>query len=202
MRVGLLGGTFDPVHLGHLVLADACREGARLDQVWFVPSFRPPHKIEVKITRFETRADFVELALAGQTQFKVERVEAELPVPSYTAQTLAELRARHPNHTFALILGEDSLAEFATWHMPQELARGAEIVAVPRPGFAEVGAADFAAALGLAESEVRLTRVAAPLIDISSRRLRADVAAGRSTRFRVPRAVEEVIRERKLYRAN
>ncbi len=90
MRIGIFGGTFDPVHMGHLILAEQCRTQARLDEVWFVPSHSPPHKD--KITRFDQRCDMLELATAGHPAFRIDRIEKDLPEPSYTARTLEQLR--------------------------------------------------------------------------------------------------------------
>ncbi len=200
MRIGLFGGTFDPIHLGHLILAERCREDAGLDEVWFLPSYRPPHKAGAAVTRFEHRCDMVALAIVGQPLFRVEPIEKELPPPSYTAETLAELRRRRPDDSFALILGADSLIDLPHWHEPRRVLEQAEVVVAPRPGV-EVWTADrLAAAVGLPREAVRLTAVACPLIEIASRDLRRRVADGRSIRFLVPRPVEEYIREKGLYR--
>lgn len=199
MRVGIFGGTFDPVHVGHLILAEQCRDRAGLDEVWFLPSYQPPHKAPAGVSRFEHRADMLELATAGHPHFRVDRIERELPPPSYTAETLAELRRRHPDHDFHLMLGADSLPDLPAWYQPERVVGQAGLVVVPRPG-SEVWTADrLAAALGLEASAVRLQAVDGPLIGIASRDLRRAVADGRSVRYQVPRAVEEYIRERKLY---
>src|SRR5438128_7387970 len=102
MRVGIFGGTFDPVHLGHLILAEQCREQGRLDQVWFVPAPRPPHKDEDALTKFEQRAEMLRLAVAGQPAFRVDECEKDRTGLSYTVDTLAELGRRHPGHEFFL----------------------------------------------------------------------------------------------------
>ena len=100
MRIGIFGGTFDPVHMGHLILAEQCRTQAGLDEVWFMPAAHPPHKSGAALTRFEQRCEMIELAIAGHPSFKVERIEKDLPPPSYTAETLAELQRRHPADDF------------------------------------------------------------------------------------------------------
>ena len=201
MRIGLFGGTFDPIHLGHLILAERCREEAGLEEVWFLPSYVPPHKTERTITRFEQRCEMVALATAGQPAFRVERIEKELPPPSFTSETLAELRARHPEHEFSLVIGGDSLQEFPTWHNPRKVLELARLVAVPRPGTSAVTAGELAAKLELPAERVRLLLVECPAIDIASREIRARVKEGKSIRFLVPRSIEEYIRERKLYLA-
>src|SRR5580700_983123 len=97
-KIAVFGGTFDPVHLGHLIIAEQTREQAKLDQVWFVPSARPPHKLDKPITPFERRAEMLQLALAGQSNFRVEPIEKDRPGPSFTADTLADLHRVHPEH--------------------------------------------------------------------------------------------------------
>jgi nicotinate-nucleotide adenylyltransferase len=200
MRIGILGGTFDPIHMGHLILAEQCRDQAKLDQVWVMPSAHPPHKADQPVTRFEQRCEMIELAIAGHPVFRVERIEKELPPPSYTAETLAELRRRHPTDEFALIVGADSLVDMPQWYEPRRVLEQAEVVAVPRPGVETWTADRLAAAVGLSREAVRLTTVNCPLIEIASRDLRQRVAEGRSIRFLVPRAVEEYVRDKKLYR--
>src|SRR5215470_13076021 len=105
MRVGVFGGTFDPVHLGHLILAEQCREQGRLDQVWFLPSAHPPHKLHERLTRFDQRVEMLQLALAGHESFRIEEIEKELPAPGYTVDTVAALHRRHPGDEFLLLTG-------------------------------------------------------------------------------------------------
>jgi nicotinate-nucleotide adenylyltransferase len=200
MRIGLFGGTFDPVHLGHLILAEQGREQGHLDEVWFVPSAHPPHKREQPLTRFEQRCDMLELATAGHPHFRIERIEKELPPPSYTVQTVSELRQRHPDHEFFLILGADGLADLPGWYQPQQLVSQVGLLVAPRPGVSLWTAERLANVLGLNPVQVRLHYIACPLIEIASRELRQAVARGWSIRYLVPRAVEEYIRERGLYR--
>ncbi len=201
MRIGIFGGTFDPVHVGHLILAERCREDAGLDAVWFLPSYKPPHKSDRELTRFEQRCEMVTLATTGQPFFRMEPIERELPPPSYTTQTLAELKDRHPEHTFSLVLGADCLPDLPGWHQPQRILEQAELIVVPRPGVEFWNRNQLATALGINEVQVRMQVVTCPLIEIASRDLRRRVADGHTIRYLVPRAVEEYIRERKLYRA-
>ena len=199
MRIGILGGTFDPIHVGHLILAERCREDANLDEVWFLPAYSPPHKPDQQLTRFEHRCDMVTLATTGQPQFRVNTIERELPPPSYTAETLAELRHRHPEHTFHLILGADCLPDFPKWHEPARVLEQAELVVVPRPGVESWTAKRLTESLGLPELSARLHSVECPMMEIASRDIRQRVATGKTIRFLVPRSVEEFIRERRLY---
>ncbi len=200
MRIGIFGGTFDPVHIGHLILAEQCRAQSHLDEVWFVPSYQPPHK-DKGVTRFESRCDMLELAVAGHGAFKIDRIEKELPEPSYTARTLGELYARHPGNEFFLLLGSDCLPDLPGWYEPRLVLARAGLVVAPRPGVMLWTADRLAKALGVPESEVRLRFVACPPIDLASRELRRSIGNGMSIRYMVPRAVEEYIRERKLYTA-
>lgn len=201
MRIGIFGGTFDPVHMGHLILAEQCRDQAKLDEVWFLPSYLPPHKAGAGVTRFEQRCDMLDLAVAGHPAFRIDRIEKELPEPSFTARTLAELHARHPGNEFFLLMGSDCLPDLPSWYEPRQVIELAGLVVVPRPGVMLWTAERLAKALGVDVSAVRLRFVACPMIEIASRELRRAVADGMSVRYMVPRAVEEYVRERKLYTA-
>ena len=201
MRSGIFGGTFDPVHMGHLILAEQCRDQAKLDEVWFLPSYIPPHKAGAGVTRFEQRCDMLDLAVAGHPAFRIDRIEKELPEPSFTARTLAELHARHPGNEFFLLMGSDCLPDLPSWYEPRQVIELAGLVVVPRPGVMLWTAERLAKALGVDVSAVRLRFVACPMIEIASRELRRAVADGMSVRYMVPRAVEEYVRERKLYTA-
>ena len=199
MRIGIFGGTFDPVHTGHLILAEQCRDQAGLDEVRFMPSFDPPHKPGHSITRFEQRCDMLELAIAGHPAFRIERIEKELPPPSYTAATLTELHRRNAGHELFLLTGSDQLPDLPMWHQPVKVVEQAELVVVPRPGVMLWTAERLAKALGVETKTVRVRLVACPMIEIASRELRRAMADGLSVRYLLPRAVEEYIRERKLY---
>jgi nicotinate-nucleotide adenylyltransferase len=201
MRIGIFGGTFDPVHIGHLILAEQCRDQARLDEVWFLPSYHPPHKADKGLTRFEQRCEMLELAVAGHAAFKVDRIEKELPEPSYTARTLDELHKRHPDTDFFLLLGSDCLPDLPGWYEPRKVIAQAGLLVAPRPGVMLWTAERLAAALTVPPSEVRMQLIACAPIDLASRELRRSVADGMSIRYMVPRAVEEYIRDRKLYTA-
>jgi nicotinate-nucleotide adenylyltransferase len=201
MRIGVFGGTFDPVHLGHLILAEQCREQARLEQVWFVPSARPPHKPDLAITSFDRRADMLQLALAGQPTFRVEPLERDRPGPSFTADTLDELHRRDPAAELFLLLGSDCLPDLPSWHEPQRIVERATLLMVARPGFPVWTSNQVAETIGLANVDrVRMLMITMPPIGISSRDLRQRAAEGRSLLYQVPRAVEVYIKEKGLYR--
>ncbi len=199
MRVGVFGGTFDPVHTGHLILAEQCREQGRLDEVWFVPAPRPPHKEEGVLTRFDQRVEMLALATAGNSSFRIDELEKDRSGPSYTADTLAELRRGHPGHEFFLLVGSDTLADLPNWHEPRRLLESAGLLVMARPGNPVLSADELRGRLGPGAPPVRLEVVETPLIDISSRDLRRRARAGRSLRYFLPRAVECYIRDKRLY---
>jgi nicotinate-nucleotide adenylyltransferase len=202
MRVGIYGGTFDPVHVGHLILAEQAREQARLDEVWFVPAFRQPLKEGQAVTRFEQRVEMLAMAIAGNPAFRIDELEKERPGPSYTVDTLAELRRRHPGTTFLLVVGGDALVDLPAWRDPQGIVAQVGLVVMARPGVPMLSAAELRRRLDLpADRLLQLEVIQAPLmIDVSSRDLRRRVAEGRSIRYCVPRAVEVYVHEKGLYR--
>lgn len=197
MRLGLFGGTFDPVHYGHLLLAEQCREQCALDEVWFLPAGNPPHKPEVTITDGKLRADMLELATAGMPQFRVNRMELSRGGKTYTVDTLAELHTEDPQRELYFLIGADSLDDLPTWREPRRIAELATLVAVNR---GDRPLPDVAAICGqVGVSRERIWLVTMPGIDLSASDLRRRVRAGRSIRFMTPRAVEMYISEHRLY---
>jgi nicotinate-nucleotide adenylyltransferase len=200
-RIGVFGGTFDPVHVAHLIMAEQCREQGRLDQVWFVPAARPPHKEGRPRTPFAQRVEMLALAIAGQPAFRVEELEKDRPGPSYTADTLAELHRRHPEVALFLLVGSDTLADLPHWHEPMRVLETAGLLIWPRPNSPVPPVEALRAGLNLPPSLPRDYQVMhGPLIDISSSDLRLRAREGRSLRYLVARAVECYIREKHLYR--
>lgn len=201
MRIGVFGGTFDPVHVGHLILAEQCREQGRLDLVLFVPAARPPHKQDRQLTPFDQRAEMLALAVAGQPAFRVDDLEKDRPGPSYTVDTLAELHRRYDGAELLLILGADMLEDLPRWHEPAGIAARAGLLVVARPGWQppslERLQEDMRLPAGVA---LRQQVVQVPLIDIASRDLRGRATEGRSLRYLVPRAIEAYIADKHLYR--
>jgi nicotinate-nucleotide adenylyltransferase len=206
MRIGVYGGSFNPVHLGHLLAAECSREQACLDRVLFVPAAVPPHKRDRAIATAEDRLAMLALAVGGHEAFAVSTLELDRGGVSYTIDTLADLAARHPGDTLVLLLGPDAVAGLPTWRDPGAILDGWEVRAVERDGLDDVASIvarpDVAALLGaerasgLIESRIRM-----PAIGIRASDLRAAVAAGRSIRYRTPRAVEAYISAHGLYRA-
>ena len=195
MRIGIYGGTFDPVHYGHLVLAETCREACGLDEVWFIPAQVSPHKLDVRVSPPGARVDMLEFAIAGIPEFKVVRMELDRPGPSYTVDTLEQIGRDRPDDELFLFLGADSVADFPTWRDPQRIAELATLVVVNRGR-----EAPRLASLELFRPGSRGTlEVEMPGIDLSASGIRQRIAQGKSIRFQVPRAVEHYIREKRLY---
>ncbi len=203
MRIGIFGGTFDPVHLGHLILAEQCREQGKLDQVWFVPAARPPHKQEQPLTSFDRRAEMLALAVAGQPAFQVHDLERRRAGPSYTVDTLTEIHEQHPKDDLLLLIGSDVLPDLAYWREPQRIVSLARLLVVARLGWPTWSADKLGEALQLPATEILpFQEIHAPLIDISSRDLRSRIARRQSVRYLVPRAIEAYIEAHHLYQAD
>ena len=199
MRIGVFGGTFDPVHFGHLILAEQCREQGRLDVVLFVPAPRPPHKPQ-PTARFDQRVEMLALALAGNPAFRIDEIEKDRVGPSYTADTVAELRRRRPGDDFWLLVGSDVVRDLHLWYEPRRLLEMAGLLVMDRPGSPAPDRGELGGRLDLPAEAVRLEIVEAPRIDIASHDLRRRAAEGRSLRYLLPRAVECYVQDKRLYR--
>lgn len=197
-RLGVLGGTFDPIHHGHLVAAQEAHDQLGLDLVLFVPAGNPPHKPAHPISAPDHRLRMVELAIADKSEFALSRVDLDRPGPCYTADTLILLRKEWgPGPTFFFIEGADSLAEITTWYRPDRLIELSELAVVQRPG-AELDLQRLEEELpGLGE---HLHWVHMPQLEISSSELRARVRDGRPISYLLPESVEAYVREQGLYR--
>jgi len=201
MRLGIFGGTFDPVHFGHLALAEECLAVAGLDEVWLVPAASPPHKGGKKLSRFDQRKEMLELAIAGNEKFKVEPMEADRPGPSFTIDTLEEIQKRKPNDELFLIIGGDSALEFSTWKDPAKIASLATIIVRIRPGVIMPTEQEFISQLGkeLGVQPKVIFVAGPPYLDVSSSLLKERVSNNKSIRYLLPRAVEVYIQQKKLY---
>lgn len=194
-RVGVLGGTFDPIHSGHLALAAAARECADLDSVLLVPAARPAHR-GVPGAPPDDRLAMARAAAAGVPWIRVWDGELKRPGTSYTADTLAELKASIADAELFLVLGWDAAREISSWHRPETVLRLATVVLVDRPGLPTPSRADLAAA-GLDPASVIRCAVLTP--DVSATSLRHDLAAGADVGDRVPAPVLAYIRAHRLY---
>ena len=201
-QVGILGGTFDPIHQGHLIIAQEVVAALHLDTLYFLPAGDPPHKHDHMITPAHHRQHMVELAIAGNPAFAISLVDLERPGPSYTVDTLRLLHEQWGNGTsIAFVIGWDMLDDLLTWHDPAGVVEQADtLVAVHRPGYhldQHYLTLLEATAPGIKQ---RLVPLEAPQIAISSSDLRQRVAANRPIRYQVPDAVEAYILAQGLYR--
>lgn len=201
MRIGIFGGSFDPVHLGHLLLAESCREQCELEQVWFLPAAVPPHKTGKQLAPAKDRVEMLQLATAGHAEFRVSTVELKRGGVSYTADTLHELHQQLRDSQLFFLMGADSLRDLPDWHEPRRICALAVPIVVARAGAPEP---DWEALRPLVDEarweQIRGCQVTMPQVDISSTDIRARTASGRSIRFRTPRAVERYIETHQLYR--
>jgi nicotinate-nucleotide adenylyltransferase len=209
MRLGIFGGTFDPVHYGHLLLAESCREALKLDAVWFMPTAVPPHKQQRELAPAVVRCEMLELAVAGHAGFSVCNYEIERGGVNYTVDTLAHIQAEDPARQLFFLMGADSLRDLPTWKEPARLCELAVPVIVCRAGAEPASAGetlDWRGLERLISAErleiVRKHQVPMTRIDLSSSDIRARVAEGRTIRYRSPRAVEMYIKTSGLYQAS
>lgn len=198
MRLGIFGGTFNPVHIGHLLLAEQCREQCRLDQVWFIPAGVPPHKLTRTLAAGKARAEMLELAVAGHDSLRVDRRELDRSDPCFTVETLAGLKAEDPTRELFFLMGADSLAEFSTWREPRRIVELAELAVVNRGEAALPDLDPLRALLGDSLTS-RIHFVTISGMDISSSDIRRRIGEGKSIRYMVPRAVECYIDTHGLY---
>jgi nicotinate-nucleotide adenylyltransferase len=199
LRLGIFGGTFDPVHYGHLLLAECCREHCALDAVWFLPAASPPHKRQCQLTPGPERAEMLELAIGGHQPFSVCRLEIQRQGLSYTVDTLTEIKAEQPAAELFFLLGGDSWHDLPGWKQPERICQLATLVIVGRLPSPAIELASLEA-FALSAGGLKPVLVEMPLVDLASRDMRQRVAAGRSIRFQTPRAVEKYIETHGLYR--
>ncbi len=201
MNVGVLGGTFDPIHNAHIIVAEKARARLNLAEVLFVPAGQPWLKGDTAISAAGQRVEMVRLAIAGKPYFKLSTIEIERDGPSYTVDTIAELQAGFGTGSeLFFIMGWDSLAELPQWREPSRLISMCHLVVAPRPGYSrpDLGALD-AAIPGISQ---RVTVMDKPEMDISASAIRKRVARGLSIRHLVPEPVDRYIKQQKLYRTS
>lgn len=196
-RLGILGGTFDPVHYGHLLAAEAAYQDFELDQVFFIPNRVSPHKLNDKVTPPELRCEMLERAIVGNSHFTLSRLEIDRNGPSYTVDTLNELKNCYPDAELFFITGSDVLSHITSWHQPAEVLSLAHWIGVSRPGF-EAGeliehlSRQYPMARGVHWMDI-------PHLDISSTVIRKRVEEGQSIRYLLPDPVWQLINEKELY---
>ncbi|MEW6568755.1 MAG: nicotinate-nucleotide adenylyltransferase [Chloroflexota bacterium] len=196
--IGVFGGTFDPPHIGHLVLASEARAALGLERVLWVVTAQPPHKPYEPITPVDIRLEMVEAALAGNAAFEPSRAEIDRPGPHYAVDTLRWLNERHPGARWAYLIGADSLRDLPAWHTPEALLDAVTILGVMRRPEVEPDLAALEARLpGLSQ---KLHFFDAPLIGVSASDIRRRVREGEPYRYLVPPGVPELIERHHLYR--
>jgi nicotinate-nucleotide adenylyltransferase len=197
-RIGILGGTFDPPHIGHLWLASLAADSLSLDRVIFMPSAQPPHKRRRQISSITERLLMTRLAIAGAKAFELSTLEVGRPGPSYTIDSVEELLRLYGDAHLFLVMAGDSLEEIDTWREPDRLLSLIEWAVGPRPGSSLPEAAQLRQRFGAAARRIHL--LDGPSLAVSATEIRHRVAAGRTIRYLVPQAVEQLIVEKGLYR--
>jgi nicotinate-nucleotide adenylyltransferase len=190
MRIGVFGGTFDPPHLGHLIVASAAFDALRLDRILFVPAAVPPHKLGMVIATAEQRLQMVRASVQGDERFQVDELELHRPGSSFTVDTLRALRETQPDSELFFLLGVDQLRELHTWREPEEISSLATLAVLSRGGDQPAQAGRY-----------RFQPVAVPRIDIAATEIRRRVKAGESIRYLVTEPVRKLIEDWGLYGA-
>jgi nicotinate-nucleotide adenylyltransferase len=188
-RIGLFFGSFNPIHIGHLIIANCILENGDLDKVWFVVTPHNPLKQSKNLLHEFDRFDLVKAAIADNYQFEVSDIEFHLPKPSYTAYTLAHLSEKNPEKEFVLIIGEDNLVNFAKWKNHEQILRDYQLFVYPRPN--------------ATNSEImrheHVKMIEAPILDISATFIRKCIRAKKSIKYMVPEPVEQMINAKGFY---
>lgn len=198
-RIGILGGTFNPVHLGHLLIAQDAMEQVGLDRVKFIPSATPPHKKSDHVVAAAHRLRMIKLAIRGREEFELDDIEIRRGGTSYSVDTLSELKRRHPGARVYFIIGADSLRELHLWREVERLVKLCTFVTVPRPGFDAKPVVDPRLDAAT-RRRLRQQILRGHACDIASRDIRARVAGGLPIHYLVPDAVRVYIQRHKLYR--
>ena len=185
-KVGILGGTFDPPHYGHLLIANEVLSELNLDEIWFMPNQEPPHKKKSNSVENTDRLQMLELSIEGNSAFKIEKIELERSGPSFTVDTMKILNERFPNHQFYFIIGADMIEYLPKWHKIDELMELVQFVGVQRPEYSS-------------KTNYPIHYVDIPAFEVSSSMVRERVQQGKSVRYLLPEPVIDFIREKHLY---
>ncbi|MDA7885447.1 nicotinate-nucleotide adenylyltransferase [Pirellulales bacterium] len=203
-QLAIFGGSFNPIHFGHLIVAECCLEQARLDRVLFMPAATPPHKQDITLAAPEDRIEMLQLAVGSHAQFEVAPQECNRGGISYTVNTVENLIHQFPNEHFSLILGPDALLSLPLWKDPQRILALIKILAIERHGIDDIEKITQQPQLKELLSEkqscqIKTDRIRVPAIGIRANQLREAVATGKSIRFRTPRNVELFIARKRLF---
>ncbi|HJV17338.1 MAG TPA: nicotinate-nucleotide adenylyltransferase [Bacillales bacterium] len=185
-KVGILGGTFDPPHHGHLLIANEVLSSLQLDEVWFMPNQEPPHKKKSETIKNEDRLQMLELAVSDNQQFRVESIELERSGPSFTIETMKILKSQYPDYQFFFIIGADMIEYLPKWHKINELVELVQFVGVDRPDYNH-------------DTNYPIIYVDVPRIEVSSSLIRERLKKGKTVRYLLPEPVIEFIKECRLY---
>lgn len=206
MRLGIFGGSFDPVHFGHLILAEQCREQAELDKVLFVPTAISPFKSAGPLASDKQRIEMLSLAIAGHTHFQISTLEIERGEKSFTVDTLSQIKLEHSDAELFLMIGEDSLMSFDQWKDPETICQLATLLVVRRPGnqsSLEDDVVNLSSLKSLMNEDLfqrtNEHAIHSRMIQISGTDIRARIETDKSIRYLTPRAVEKYIQSQKLY---
>ena len=197
MKIGILGGTFDPPHIGHLIVAEQACAQMQLDEVWFAPAGQPPHKRDRPVTEAEHRVAMVRLAIADNPCFKLCLTDVERPGPHYSTDLMQLLREQQPHNQWYFVVGEDSLADLPNWHDPRQFVQLATLAVAHRPGYQPDLAVLEQTIPGLSQ---RVAWVNSPLVYVSSSDLRAQARQGLPLRYVVPDGIAAYVQAHRLYR--
>lgn len=201
MRLGIYGGTFDPIHFGHLLLAETSREALSLDRVLFIPAKVPPHKLDKHLTCEKDRVAMLELALKGNRFFEIDTFELEQKDSvSFTVHTVEYLHEKYPNDELFLLMGEDMLRIFPNWYEPQRICELATLAVIGRAGREIHGLTFLSEVVTPAQlKKIRQSRVPMPAVAFSGTEIRRTAAQGKSIRYQTPDAVVKYIQKNGLY---
>lgn len=189
MKVGLFFGSFNPIHIGHMIIAESMMSSGHIQELWFIPSPQNPFKKSKNLLHEFDRFDLVNAAVSNHPNFKVNDIEFGLPKPSFTANTLTHLSEKHPDKEFSLIIGEDNLTSFHKWKNYEAILTYYKLLVYPRPNS---GKPNF-------ELPENVQFVEAPLLDISATFIRNKIKNGHSIKYLVPIEVEDFIHRKKFY---
>ena len=199
MRVGIFGGTFDPPHIGHMILAAEALQQLDLDYVYFLLSADPPHKQDREITAIEHRLRMLELAINGQEDFKLSRIEIDRPGPHFALDSIKQFQDELPESELIYLIGSDSLRDLPTWHQPAELVARVNSIGVMRRPFTDINLESLTREIP--ELEKKLDFINTPLLEISSREIRKKIATGAHFRNYLRKSVFLYIVKNSLYRS-
>jgi len=189
MKIGLFFGSFNPIHIGHLIIANTSAENTDLDQVWFVVSPQNPFKKSSSLLHEFDRLDMVEMAISDNHKFKVTDIEFHLPKPSYTIDTLTYIQSKFPQHQFILIIGSDNLIQFKKWKNYEQILEFYGLYVYPRPDIIKIDL----------ENHPNIKMVKAPLLDISATFIRQSIKENKSVQYLLPKPVEDLIIRKKFF---